>query len=387
MFFFRPWTLGKILGIPIRIDPGWILIFLLLTYQLAVFVFPAELGLGRRRGLNADLLALGALASLLLFASVLAHELAHAVVARARGVPVLGITLFIFGGVAQIGDEPDSPATEFWIAVVGPLMSLALALAAGAVWVWAQALQGLGLFRGTPFLLPSIYIATIAFYLAQANLLLALFNLLPGFPLDGGRVLRAAIWGVLHDQRRATFWGMVSGRVLALALLGGGAWLVLHGQFSGSWLFLMAWFLWRAAGEAYHALLARELLKGITVGALMRAPVARVSENLSLAELAMSFATSSLREPALAVDLSGRPVGLIGVAQVRQVPRAKWTATRVRQAMLPFAPSQVVAPNQAALAALAMLGDQEDVPVVQDGQVIGSIGRNELSRYLHAQGE
>lgn len=382
--FFRPLQILKLFGIPIRIDPSWMLIFFLLTYQLATVIFPFELGLRFRRGVQFDVIALAVIASFLLFASVVAHELAHALMARWRGVSVLGITLFIFGGVAQIGDEPDSAATEFLIAIVGPLISFVLAILAAGIWIWLQALEAM---NALPRLSIFLYISVVAFYLAQANLLLALFNLLPGFPLDGGRVLRAIVWAILKNQRRATFWGMVSGRGVAVLLASVGIFFIARGDFEGGWLLLMAWFLWRAAGDAYHSLVARELLKNITVGEIMRAPLQRVSETLSLRELAESFA-SSLRSPALAMDWNGSAVGLIGVEQLKKIERAKWETTRVRQAMLPLA-DMMVAPNEAALRALRVMSEQDrdDVVVIQDGHVVGSVGRAELARYLQSKGE
>lgn len=385
---FRPWQVGKLFGIPIRVDPSWILIFLLLVYQLATLVLPFELGRRFQRGIAIDLIVLAVIASLLLFVSVLAHEFAHALMARVRGVSVLGITLFIFGGVAQIGDEPDSPATEFLIAIVGPLISFVIAILAAAVWIWLQALSVMGVLENSLVLQFARYAAVTAFYLAQANLLLAVFNLLPGFPLDGGRVLRAIVWALIKDRRRATYIGMLSGRGLA-ALMGlGGFYLILRGEYGGGWLILMAWFLWRAAGEAYHSMLARDLLMHITVGEIMRAPLQRVSESLSLRELAESFA-SWLRPPALAIDLNGSAVGLIGLDQVTKVERAKWETTRVRQAMLPLAPSQTVTPKDDALYALKLLteSDRQEMAVMQEGQVVGVIGRQELAGYLQTKGE
>ncbi len=385
---FRPWNIGKIFGIPIRVDASWILIFLLLTYQLAFIIFPIELGIRIRRGVPWELLALAVLASLLLFASVLAHEMAHALMARGRGVQVLGITLFIFGGVAQIADEPDSPQTEFLIAIVGPLISFVISIFAAGVWIWLQALSTLDVFSQTPFQFTWVYAAVIAFYLAQANLVLALFNLLPGFPLDGGRVLRAALWALFQNQRRATFWGMLSGRVLAGLLVALGVFLIVSREYGGAWLFLMAWFLWRASGEAYHALLARELLSRVRVQEIMRAPLPRISEALSLREVADAFSLW-LHSPALAIDLNGSAVGLVGIAQVKQIARAKWETTRVRQAMVPLQTEMSVTLNDDALRALKILTDREmdEVAVMDDGQVLGVIGRGELARYLHAHGE
>jgi len=388
MFSFRSWSLGKISGIPIRIDPSWILIFLLLVYQLAFFVFPYELGRFPRRGIAWDIVALAVFASLLLFASVLAHELAHAFMARWRGVPVLSITLFIFGGVAQIADEPDTPATEFLIAIVGPLISFVIAVFAGALWIWLQALDGLGLFDGTLFSRAAQYVSVIAFYLAQTNLLLAVFNLLPGFPLDGGRVFRAGVWALTKNQQRATYWGMMSGRAVALAIAGGGAYFIWRGDYGGGWLLVVAWFLWRAADNAYHSMLARDLLKGVTVGELMRTPLQRVSAALSLRELAEAF-SGWLRSPALAVDLNGTAVGVIGMEQLGKIKRALWDTTRVHQAMQPLLPADAIELDAPALQALQRLTERERdrIAVMHDGQVLGMIGREELARYLHSKGE
>lgn len=388
MFLLRPWGIGKIFGIPIRIDPSWLVIFALLVYQLAFIVFPYELGMRARRGLAWDVIALAVIASLLLFASVLAHELAHALMARWRRVPVLSITLFIFGGVAQIADEPDSPATEFLIAIVGPLISFVIAILAGAVWIWLQALDGLGMFDATPLQRLATYVAVVAFYLAQTNLLLALFNLLPGFPLDGGRVLRAGIWALFRDQRRATYWGMLSGRGLALLMAGFGVYSILRGNYGGGWFLLMAWFLWRAANDAYHAMMARELLKQVTAGELIRAPLQRISEMLSLRELAEAF-SAWLRSPTLAVDLQGKVVGFIALEHLGRIKREAWATMRVRQAMQPLTLDSVIQSTDSALLALKFLTERERdyVGVMQDGQLLGLLGRHELARYLHAKGE
>lgn len=387
MFFLRPWNIGKLFGIPLRVDPSWIAIFLLLVYQLAFYVFPYELGINPRRGIAWEVVALAVIASLLLFASVVAHELAHAFMARWRGVPVLSITLFIFGGVAQIADEPDTPATEFLIAIVGPLISFVIALASGALWIWLQAFDGLGLLEPLPLQRLALYVSVVAFYLAQTNLLLALFNLLPGFPLDGGRVLRAGVWAVLKDQRRATYWGMLSGRAVALLLAAGGAFLLWHGEYGGVWAFLMAWFLWRAANDAYQSTVARDLLKQVTVGELMRAPLQRINEALSLRELAYAF-SSWLKSPALATDLQGTVVGIITLEQVRAKPRDDWETLRVRQVMQPLSAVNGIHPADPALLAFQLLAqrEQDHLPVMQEGQVTGMIGRVELARYLQSRG-
>ena len=400
MFIFRPWKIGKIMGVPISVDPSWLIIFAFLTFSLGTGLFPSELRGGRRFGLNIEALALGAIASLLLFASVLAHELSHAWMALRRGIPVLGITLFIFGGVAQIGDEPDRPASEFLIAIMGPLMSFTLATVFAAVWIWAQDLLGL-LPQRAPLLLP---IAVVGSYLWQANALLVLFNLLPGFPLDGGRVLRAFLWGALGNLRQATLIAMLIGRGIAVAMIALGAIFVFGIEFSfgpigfstgvnlsGLWFALIGVFLWQAAGEAYRSVLMRDSLKEITVGRLMHSPVERVPGSLNLANLAEQFLIRP-RGVVFAVEENSQPVGVIGAEQIRKIPRAGWTGLRVRDAMVALSPNDAVAPQDTALRVMQKLArrdgeSSDDLPVVADGQVVGIVGPEEIFRYLHAKGK
>lgn len=396
---FRPWKIGKVMGIPIAVDPSWLIIFALLTFTLGTGVFPSELRTGRRFGLNTEALALGVIASLLLFASVLAHELSHAWMAIRRGIPVLGITLFIFGGVAQIGDEPDRPASEFLIAVMGPLMSFALAIVFAAAWIWSRGLYAL-LPRADILLVP---VAVVGSYLAQANALLVLFNLLPGFPLDGGRVLRAFVWALLGSLRQATYIAMVIGRVIAglMITLGlvflFGIGITLGGldfspgeNLSGLWFILIGGFLWQAAGEAYRSILLRDSLKNVTVGRLMSAPVEHVAGSLSLANFVEEFLARQ-RGRLYAVEDNSRAVGVIGPAQVRKVPRAGWNSLRVRDAMVALSPDAMVEPQDTALRVMQKLarrdwdsGDQ--LPVMVDGQVVGVVGQDEIARYLQWNG-
>jgi Zn-dependent protease/predicted transcriptional regulator len=400
MFIFRPWKIGRVMGIPISIDPSWLIIFALLTFELGTGVFPGELRTGRRFGFNVEALALGVIASLLLFASVLAHELSHAWMAVRRGIPVLGITLFIFGGVAQIGDEPDRPASEFLIAIMGPLMSFALVTMFAAISIWSQILIGF-LPSTEPQLRPVLVVGN---YLWQANGLLVLFNLLPGFPLDGGRVFRAVVWGVLGSLRQATYIAMVIGRGIAGVLIAVGVVFVFgigfaFGSFdlsagenlSGIWFALIGVFLWQAAGEAYRSVLMRESLRQVTVGRLMQSPVERVPSSLSLA----SFVEEFLMRPrgvVFAVEDNSQPVGVIGAEQIRRIPRAGWDGLRVRDAMEALSPGDSVAPQDTALRVMQKLARRDgesgdELPVVVDGQVVGVVGHEEIFRYLQLKGK
>jgi len=280
------WRIGRIMGIDITVDVSWFVIAFLLIYSLGFVQFPRDLQ-PRASFPRADVVsvALGIATCLLFFASVLAHELSHSWMALERGIPVTRITLFIFGGVAQIANEPDRPATEFLIAIMGPLMSLALAAVFGATWLWLRVVDS-AQFLGIS-LAPLII---LTFFLAQVNAQLALFNLAPGFPLDGGRVFRAILWGASHNIRRATWWATRAGQLIALSLIGLGGWLFFT-QFNGGglWFGLVGLFLWSAAGEGYRQTILAETLRGIRVSQLMTRQVETVSADLTLIEFVDQF--------------------------------------------------------------------------------------------------
>lgn len=375
------WRIARIMGINIGLDASWFIILFLLIYSLGFVQFPRELH-PRTFFPRVDAISiiLGVAASLLLFASVLAHELSHAWMAQRRGIPVLSITLFIFGGVAQIGDEPDRPATEFLIAIMGPLMSVALALIFGAAWVWlrvinAASLAGLSL---TPFIL-------LTGLLFQANGALALFNLAPGFPLDGGRVFRAILWGVWHDIRRATLWATRAGQFVALILIGAGAWLFLR-EFDGSgiWYALIGFFVWNAAREGYRQTLLRESLRGVLVSQLMTRAFETVAPNLTVAEFVERHLIPQ-RDQTFAVTDGGDLQGTLSFENIKRIPRAQWPLRRVSDVMTPRSALETLAPNQTAATALARFSraDEAELPVMDDGQLVGFLGRAELARYLH----
>ncbi len=254
---------GKLFGIEVRVRAGWFVIAGLLTVTLATAVLPAMFAAG-----PATYWGLGLVASLLLSGSVLVHELAHSLVARAQGIEVRGITLFLLGGVSTIEDEPRGPWREALMAGVGPLTSLAL----------GGLLLGLAaLFPGPPAL------HALAVYLGTINLILAVFNMLPGFPLDGGRVLRAALWGLWHDRARATAGAATAGRVLGYALVGAGALLVLQGAIlSGMWAALIGWILIQSSRSAARLGAAEELLRDVPAAQLASRPAAWVPPRITL---------------------------------------------------------------------------------------------------------
>ena len=374
------WRISRIMGIDIGVDASWFIIVFLLIYTLGFVQFPRDLH-PRAFVARPDVtsIALGVAACLLLFASVLAHELSHSWMAIQRGIPVTRITLFIFGGVAQIVKEPDRPATEFLIAIMGPLMSLALAALFGAGWIWLQILDSAHVLNTS--LAPVILLTSL---LAQINAQLALFNLAPGFPLDGGRVFRAILWGVTHDIRRATWWAARAGQLIALILIAAGAWLFFT-QFNGGgiWFALIGVFLWNAAGEGYRQIVQTETLRGVTVGKLMTRDVETVAPDLPLNEFIDRYLIPK-REQTFAVSDGATFQGAISIDNIKRVPRAEWNMRRVRDAMTPLAALQSLSPDQSAAVALTRLSgtDAPDLPVFAGGQLTGFIGRAELSRFL-----
>jgi Zn-dependent protease len=373
--------LGRLWGIDILIDVSWFIIFSLLTYQLATDFFPRQLGY-RAFSRSPELVwGLAILASLLLFASVLAHELAHSYMALQRGIPVLSITLFIFGGVAQIADEPDKPMTEFLVAIMGPLLSGVLAIFFAVFWVWPNALTLIA-----PSLRPLLQpIAAMGYYLALTNASLAVFNLAPGFPLDGGRILRAILWGASKDLRTATRWAAYAGRALAVVLLVGGVVYTLFAQnVSGVWFMLIGWFVWNAAGEANRQVVLREALKQVTAGQIMNQRMVPVPSEISLVQFIEQYALPQ-RDVVFAVQDSTGPVGLIATESLRRVPRARWGTTTVRALMTPLSALDALKPGDTALTAFRCLNrrDAVELPVVDAaGAIVGLVGREDLARYI-----
>lgn len=376
---------GRIFGINIHIDWSWIFIFLLVTWQLAAAVFPTlhpdwDLGLT---------LIVSLAASLLFFASVLAHELAHSLVAKARGLPVRRITLFIFGGVSNIEREPPSPGTEFLVAIVGPLTSLAL----GALfWFFGmRGAAGIG-FPLTPQQLSQLDpISTLLLWLGPINILLGIFNMIPGFPLDGGRVLRSILWGLTNNLRRATRWASWVGQAVAWLFIVAGISMAFgveipilgSGLIGGLWLAFIGWFLNNAAVQSYQQVVIEDVLEGVPVSRLMRADAPTVPPAVSISQFVDEYLMGT-DERAFPVLDQDRLVGLVCLEDVRKVPRPNWDSTLVNEIMTPADQLDVVAPREDATDALRKLSgrDVSQVPVVQGGRLVGMLRRRDILRWL-----
>ncbi len=378
--------IARLFGINIYIDWSWIFIFILVTWNLAVSFFPVfhpEWGLGMN-------LLLSVLASLLFFASVLAHELAHSIVARARGLPVRNIVLFIFGGVSNIEREPPSPGTEFLIAVVGPLTSLVL----GAIFLFIGGANtdGIGVFGNPASVLAALSpLATIALWLGSINILLGIFNLIPGFPLDGGRVLRSILWAFTDNLRRATRWATWVGRGIAWLFIIGGIAMAFgvelpffgSGLIGGLWLAFIGWFLNNAASQAYQQVVIEDVLEGVPVARVMRVEAPTVPPNLSVSNLVDQYL--------MGTDERGFPVidrdellGMVCLEDIRKVPRDAWDSTSISQIMTPANELDVVSPREDVSEALNKLNrrDVRQVPVVQEGRLVGMLRRRDILRWL-----
>ncbi|RPI33111.1 MAG: CBS domain-containing protein [Chloroflexota bacterium] len=384
--------LARLFGINIYIDWSWIFIFLLVTWNLAAGVFP-QIHPEWSLGLN---IAIGLAASLLFFGSVLAHELAHSLVAKASGLPVRRITLFIFGGVSNIEREPPSPLTEFLISIVVPLTSLIL----GALFIvlGGASLMSVGTSLGNPTqaLRNLDPLSTLLIWLGPINILLGIFNLIPGFPLDGGRVLRSILWAATNNLRTATRWATLVGQIVAWLFIIAGIAMAFGvripffgtGIISGLWLAFIGWFLNNAASQSYQQVVVEDMLEGVPVSRLMRPNAPTVDPNIPVSGLVDQFIMGT-DERAFPVVVENRLVGLVCLEDVRKVPRTAWDETQVGQIMTPADKLDIVNPREDANDALNKLvrRDIRQMPVVQNGQLVGMLRRRDIMRWLQLQSE
>jgi len=361
--------IGKIAGIEIDINWSWIVILVLLTVSLATGWFP-QLYPGWS---TATSWIISLISALLLFVSVLLHELAHSLVARRSGLKVKNITLFIFGGVSNIEQEPKSPGVEFWMALVGPLTSL---------FIGAVCFLLLLPLRGTRSQLEGIL-----FYLAVSNILLGLFNLIPAFPLDGGRVLRAIVWKITGSLQTATRAASLSGQVFAYLFILGGLWLIFAGNvLDGVWIGFIGWFLLSAAQSANAQGMLQSTLRGVTVAEVMNPAPPTVPATISLQELVDEYFLPHALRYALVMQ-DDRLAGMITLSDIRHVPREQWGSTPVGRAMVPVERLHVVTPQQNLNDVLPLMAgrDVNQLPVVQNGVPVGVVSRDGVMRYLEVR--
>ncbi len=356
---------GSISGISIELDYSWFLVFFLLTWLLAVNYFPIEI-----QGASGFFYwVVSALTAILFFISVLLHELGHSFLARRFNIQVKRITLFIFGGVAEIRQEPPSAGAEFWIALAGPAVSILLA--------------GIFYFSGR-IAVPGSGLWVMLSYLALINLVLAGFNLIPGFPLDGGRVFRAVIWAVKHNFKRATMIAANTGRFFAYGFIILGIFLILSGNlFDGLWLVFIGWFLESAAVAQIHQQTVRDLLSGHTVKDALRSEIQSVPAQTSVQDLIDYHIIGKGRRYFLVKD-DDRATGLLTIHRVKEIPPEKRKETRVSEIMIPKDKVRSINLQENLWEALKEM-DQDGVNqvlVTRDHTIAGVLGRDSILTFI-----
>lgn len=363
MMFGRSFQVGRIRGIRIEVHPSWFLVLALVSYTLADGWFPDQYP----GWSTAAYWTVAVIAALLLFVTVLVHELAHATVAIHRGLPVPRITLFIFGGVSQMARQPRSPAEEFQVAIVGPGMSILIAVVTGSA---ALALQ-----HGNEKLVGVLW------YLATVNLLLGIFNTLPGFPLDGGRVFRSIAWKRTGSLRRAT---RIAGRVgegVGFSLMLLGVFFLVGGfVFDGIWFIFIGWFLHGAAHSESQQLQLENILGRLSARDVMHTDISTARTGDSIQHVVDEQMIGRGERTVIVSNDGGGVLGVVTVQDLHKVPRDHWFQTAVQAVMTPREQVETVPANMRALDVLMLLAEKglEHVPVLEDGRMIGLISRREL---------
>ena len=364
--------LGRVRGIEIGIHYTWLIAFALIMVSLALAFFPITYP-----SLSPAMdWILGAAGAILLFASVLGHELSHSVVAQQLGLGVRSITLFIFGGVSNIEGEPKSARDEILIAGAGPLSSIVIGLAFGGLFILLQGVSVEG--------------AALTAYLALINLLLAVFNLIPGFPLDGGRVLRGLIWAATGNFLQATNIATTIGQVIAYLFIFGGLFLAFTGAFlTGIWLLFIGWFLSSAAGASRQQAQVERAFEGVRVRDLMENEPITVPADLTLRDMVDDYVLHRNLRALPVVDQEGNVAGLVTVIDLKKVSRERWDTTTVGEVMTPAHELVAVGPQTNAGEALQAMGQRDinQVPVLEGGRLVGLLTRSNMIRYLHLREE
>lgn len=361
-------SIGRWFGFPIRIDYSWFLIAALVVWTFSVHEFPRQLP-----GYAGSLYyAMGISAAVLFFLSVLLHELAHSLVARGRGIAVEGITLFIFGGIAQAREEAKRPKDEFLLTIAGPLCSVMLAagfygvsrLADGAGW--------------------PAPIEAVASFLALLNFVLAVFNMIPGFPLDGGRIFRSIVWAVTGDLERATRWATMGGRAFGyLLILFGLVQLAFGFVLPGLWSAFIGWFLSNAASSSYRQFTVRQMLSRIPVSRVMATEPAVIPPYLTVKSLIDDY-LARRPEPAFPVVLDGSVLGIVGVQDATAVPADQRDVTRVDQVMRPTYELHIARRDQPLDEVVSGLepGDDPSILVLENGHLVGLLNMGDLGQWV-----
>jgi len=363
--------LGRFFGISIRLHWSWFFVFFLVTWSLAVYYFPDTY----KDWSRATYIVTGLATSILFFSSVLAHELAHSLVAKAEGIPIHSITLFVFGGVSRMSKEPERPGTEFRVAWAGPATSLVIG---GIFW----AIHFATLDVNEP-------VMALCGWLGWINIFLAAFNLIPGFPLDGGRVLRSIMWWRSGNVLSATRTASTIGRGVGYLFIFGGIALIFLGEWAnGLWIAFIGWFLENAAAGSYRNLALHDILKDRTASEVMVRDCPVIPPGLTVERLVQDYILSSGRRCFPVVE-GGRVLGIVAMRDAKAVPRDLWPTKTVREAMVPLDKLKSVRAN-ADLSGVLQLMTAEDIdelPVVEGNIIVGMVSRDQLLSFINTHAE
>ena len=387
----RGFRIGRIFDINIYIDWSWLFIFVLVAWNLTVVFgqFHPDWGFPLRAGVAVT-------AALLFFASVLAHELAHSLTARAQGVPVRSITLFLFGGVSNIQRHPPSAMAEFLIAIVGAITSIVLGIGFILLANATAAPVEIDVANPQQLIQQLDPLSTLLVWLGPVNILVGIFNMIPGFPLDGGRVLRSIFWVITGNLRRATRYASWIGQGVAWLMIGAGIAMAFgvripflgEGLLNGLWLAFIGWFLNSAAVQSYQQIVVQDVLEGVPVSEMMRTNAPVVTPDITVGILVHEYimGTDDHAFPVLEGD---RLVGLVTLQDVRKVPRENWDQVRVREIMTPEDQLVKVAESADASEAVTKLSqrDVRQIPVVRNGNLVGVLRRQDFVRWMQLQSE
>lgn len=366
--FGRSIKLFNLFGFEVSIDLSWLIIAVLVSWSLAAGFFPYLY-----KNLTTETYWLmGVIGALGLFLSVIFHEFCHSLVARRLGLPMKGITLFIFGGVAEMGEEPPSARVEFLMAIAGPLSSLGLAAVFYLIYV-----QGMSAKWPLP-------VNGVIRYLAYINVILAVFNILPAFPLDGGRVLRSILWGAWNDLRRATRVSANIGSAFGIALMALGILQLIGGNFiAGMWWFLIGMFIRSAAQMSYQQLLVRNALEGEPARRFMNPNPVTAPGSITVEELVKDYIYKYHYKMFPVLD-NGRLVGCITTRQIKEVPREKWGQEIIGELASPCSLENTISPETDAVKALALMhktGNSRFL-VVEGNHLVGILTLRDLMAFL-----
>jgi Zn-dependent protease len=361
-------TLFKLFGFRVRVDASWLLIVVLVIWSLGAGLFPRLFeGFSRQ-----TYWLMGVLGALGLFASIVVHELSHSLVARRFDLPIKGITLFVFGGVAEMEEEPSHPAAEFWMAIAGPITSVFIAVCVSLV-----------AFIGWRYDWPLWLTGTLG-WLGFINFLLAAFNMVPAFPLDGGRVLRSALWYTKHNLKWATRVASAVGSGFGVLLIVLGVLIFLRGDFlGGMWLFLIGMFVRHASRMSYQQLMIRRALEGEPVRRFMQREVHSVPAEATLSEFVDDY-VYRYHHKLFPVTENGDVRGCLGTSRLKEIPRSEWGRKRVGDVLEPCSEANMVGPDADAMKTLMRMSrnGSSRLMVVEDGTLLGIISLKDLVRFI-----